>query len=416
MPSYTGEQTQFKYFYDALVNKFPGLATADGSTVFQFATVPYAAEWVDGTLESIYNSANITSAGVGGFLTPESGTFYNGYSTLITSLKVPDSTSNKDYTHAQTMVANVANELNVILLKAHSAYSNWKAQNQSENGTVDSFGKWLASVDGFQYNSEILAKQSELTTLRNQLAKITKTMNGAIGKAQADLSSDQIGITPLGGESEQVPRFGISGNLSQDKTNWDSYDADTWDLDITINSKTVVKSDWKILYDQSVEQKCLTTKTRNKINTSRIIQDKAFSLNFKSKGAEAYNIVRGGWYFPTFVNPSVALEPNIPGVNTQSVFGLHGPMHLVPETLVVLYKPSMTLTTTTETYEQYIGAHADADVNWLDIFGFRFDIGQNSGIKKVSGPKTTTIEMPIPGDSTPQVFGVNSKVAFAPPS
>lgn len=415
MTSSLGQQTQFKYFYNALVNKFPGLGTNDATDVFQFSTVPYAAGWADSSAESIYASANITSTSVGPYLVPGHG-FDTSYATLIRSLKVPNSTNNRDYQQAQTQLNDVAAQYKGELDKANAAYSDWKATNTAKNGTTPPFEKWLLSINGQEYQAVLHQLSTQMTALTNTLADITKTLDAAESAAQAALTTDQMTITPSAGDTIKVPRFSISGNLANDKAKWDEYQADQWDLEVTIDSSATITHKWKVLYEQSVDQQCFTTSAEGAINVSRIIQDREYSLTLKAKGVELYNIVRGEWYDPVYVNPHVPLEANVPGVTDESMFGVNGPLHLIPEGLVVIYKPTMSLTTTTETYEQYISGHAGVDVDWLDIFGLRFNFGESSGIKVAQGPTTTTVEMPIPGASAPQVFGVQSKVAFLPPS
>lgn len=405
----TGNQpTQAEYFYDALVSKFPGL----GTRIFQFALTPFAASWADGTAESAYGAASVTSSEVGGFFMSGSN-FYNAYRDLVNSLKVTNPNKDPNYLTIQTELKNQTAAYNVLLQKAQSAYSNYKALNTDSKGNALDFTTWSTSVFGANYGSQLQQQNTLIAGLTSRLGQILTDLDAPHAAAVASLKDDQITITPANGTAMKVPRFSISGNLTQDKSRWDL--ATSPELDVTLKSTGTVKTPWKVLYHQQIDQHCFNTSTDNTINTTRIITDSQYSLNLQAIGLESYNIQRGTWYDPSFVNPSVALEPGGSETNA-SLFGPKGPLHLVPEVFVVMYKPKMTLTVTTETYEQYIEGKAGVSVNWLDIFGLRFDAGEASGIKVVKGATTTTVNMPIPGGSVPQVIGVASKNTFLKPA
>ncbi len=409
MTKITNQTTQAEYFYDALVSKFPGLA----SDIFQFATTPIPATWVDGNESSVYSNASRTSTNVSGFYVPGTN-FYNSYASLVNSLKV--SNANKDPNYLTTL--RDYNNLQAIytteLQSAQAAYSTWKSLNSDGSGNAPPFPTWLNSVNGFQYNSKLNNIQGQMTALQSNLTRITKELKSPYAVASENLTKDQITVTFPNGAPQKLPRFGISGNLANDKINWDTAPKGQYALDITITGNETIKHPWKILYTQCVEEHCLNFSTKNAVNTSRIIQDEHYSLNFKAVGAESYPIEMGTWYDPTVVNPDIPIEPG-GDFNSASFFGLNGPLHLVPSAFFVLYKPTMTLTVTTTTYEQYIKGKASASVNWLNIFGIRFDVSQGSGIIEKSGPTTTTITMPIPGANTPQIIGLQSKNTFLAP-
>ncbi|MEM7799523.1 MAG: hypothetical protein AAF633_10060 [Chloroflexota bacterium] len=403
------QTTQAEYFYDALVSKFPGL----GTDIFQFSTTPLPASWVSGNPYDEYSWASGVSQNVGGYYVPGSN-FFNAYKSLVMSLKVPDPNKDPNYRTTLTSFDDLDSQLKVEMQSAHANYTNWKAQNTDASGNAPNFDTWLKSTDGFADNAKIMNLQQQITAIQSNLTRIILELESPYKDATEGLTKDTVTITWPNGEAQTLPRFGIGGNLVEDKSNWDSAPEGQFDLDLTLTGEATVTHPWKILYQQSVSEKCLSFQTENKINVARIIQDKAYSLNFKAVGAASYPIERGSWYQPTIVNPDIPIEPSS-DITPQSLFGINGALHLVPSAFFVIYKPTMTLTVTTTTYEQYIKGQAGASVNWLNIFGIRFDVSQGSGIIEKSGPETTTITMPIPGTNTPQIIGLQSKNTFLAP-
>ena len=404
----TATTTQAEYFYDALVSKYPGLATG----IFQFSVTPYPATWADGTGWSDYSSATVTSETVNGFYTPGSG-FFNSYQSLIMALKVPDPKKDPNYLSTLKNFNDANNVYNTALTAAHQAYSTWKAMNTDSSGNATPFDTWLQSIDGASFDSNLTQLAAQAKSYSDALQRIRSTMSFPYSQATQDLTLDQITVTAPNGTAMTVPRFGMGGNLAQDVATWDQMGDQDWGLDITLTGTDTVTSKWKVLYSQQVEQKCFTTSTENAVNVNRIITDEQYSLRLRAKGASSYQIQRGNWYHPTVVNPNVELEPS-GDVTSAMLFGPDGPLHLVPDAFFVMYKPEMTLTVTTTTYDQYIDGKAGGSVNWLDIFGLRFDVSQGSGIKVDKGPTPTTVHMPMPEGAVPQIVGLQSKDTFLP--
>ena len=62
------KESQYKYYFSALAQNFPDIVSQQGKeTVFQFSSLPIAADWKTGDDETAYNIANAVPADIGGF-------------------------------------------------------------------------------------------------------------------------------------------------------------------------------------------------------------------------------------------------------------------------------------------------------------------------------------------------------------
>jgi hypothetical protein len=121
-----------------------------------------------------------------------------------------------------------------------------------------------------------------------------------------------------------------------------------------------------------------------------------------------YQIVRGKWYDENFVDPKMKIVDGSPFSN-DTFFGLNGSLHMVPTSVLVMYRPTIQITTTTETFRQVFAANAEADINWLDLSGFRFSVDGLASLEPVGDAKTTTVTFKAAPNMAAQVVGVISK-------
>ncbi|MDF2986045.1 MAG: hypothetical protein K0R50_1555 [Eubacterium sp.] len=78
-----------------------------------------------------------------------------------------------------------------------------------------------------------------------------------------------------------------------------------------------------------------------------------------------------------------------------------------------MYKPTITLTVSTQTYKQQFVANANLDIDWIELIGFRFKFNGLASLQPVdNGDNTVTLTFRSPDNAVPQILGVTSKVEF----
>jgi hypothetical protein len=217
-----------------------------------------------------------------------------------------------------------------------------------------------------------------------------------------------------GSGAVKVPRVVIGGDLARDKARWDGYGKGKFDFaPPPITSDSEITSPWKTLYDTEVKQRCFQTDAKVMVNVSRIITDAHYKLEMKAVGLQGYPITRGSWYDASFVKTDAQLTPGAVGVSADGFFGLNGSLHMIPELLLVMYRPTFSLTVSTQTYKQQFVTNATASVNWIDLFGFRFSFDGLASLLPVdNGNETHTISFVAPATSVPQIIGVVSRAVY----
>ena len=408
-----GDQSQFAYLYDALTKKYPGLTgDPDGTSVFQFATTPQEASWMVGTDANAYSVANAVPLDLNGFYTPGDA-LDAAYQDLIVSIQPSNYQSNQAYTQTQTILNGLTGSFAQTASDANAAYYEWAANNTTSNGTpAETKSAWLLDImGGASWNAKLQQLQTQITLETNKLSAIVASMDGALARAQAAASTNTMPISN-GGPAIQVPEVSIGGDLNGDLARWAGYPAGQYDFDVVINQNTTITYPWKTTYTSTTSVDCWGASTTVNVNTSRIIQDVNYQLEVSIVGLNTYKITRGAWYDPDYVNPSATLSSGAT-VNNDTFFGLHGTLHLIPETIFVMYKPTFKLTISTETYQQQFVANASADIEWINLFGFQFQFNGLASLQPVdNGNSTTTVTFASPSNAVPQVVGVVSKVAY----
>ena len=410
------KNTQFDYLFSAIADKFPAIAEHNNSTQFQFTGSPMEAAWTNSTDMSAYNTANRVSAAVNGFYTPNPGSLFTAYRSLIASID-PGVDGSKDptYVKLQKQLTDARASVDSALSKAKVGWATYKSQNtNAKTGLPDETQSvWLKDeLGGLQFQNAIDIANDKVEKLTANLALLTASFNAALAEAQEALTAKEnqsIYSTP-GGGTETLPTITLAGDLGADVSNWDAYPADQYDLDVQLTKDSVVKSPWTTVYRSNIEQHCFSTSVSSSVNTSRIISDQHYKLEVKIKGFKSYTMSFGNWYDASFVNPATAKFSPAANVNSQTFFGKDsGSLHLIPSQIWVMYQPSITLTISTEMYKQEIEGALKSSINWLDLLTFRFDISAGTSLAKV-GETTTVLTFDAPVLQSPQIFGVTSIV------
>ncbi|CAA7623617.1 hypothetical protein [Magnetospirillum sp. UT-4] len=405
-----GNLTQFDYLYAALANKYPGIAAADAkSTAFQFMDTPLSASWIKDDDADAFELADSTSLQLGGFFVRGSN-FANSYKDFILSVQPAKGSDNSDYRNAVTNIAALDNNITALV---STARNNYQLFLQNNTGTTETWDQWLTDPFG---GADFGAQLKELNTQRDdfasQQAKILQALDLPLSQAQSAVNpwAQTMNITE-GSAVRQVPLTTIGGNLTSDIVGWNNRAPGQYDFDVTINQADVEKYPWKTVYTVETHADCWGASSSVKVETSRIIADRNYKLRVMAVGANSYLIERGQWYHESFMDPNI---PIVEGscFSADTFFGKSGSLHLIPETIFVLYKPTIQLTISTQLFKQVQGANADMSLDWLDLMGLRFDVKGWASLQPEGDETTTTVTFRAPVNQPAQVVGVISKVAF----
>lgn len=405
------DQSQFNYLYDALAKKYPGLADADGVTsTFQFSELPMEATWVLGYDSDAYNLANATSARLDGFFAPGTD-LANAYQDYVQSIKPNAGSDNPAYLAAQRKVAAADEALTAKANLAIGAYKVFIANNPQP---PMSYSQWLGDPDcgGDGYNDAL----QQLRNTKNDQAKL---MTEIIAAVDVPLAAAQAAVNPWnetmiiseGGANRTVPLVSLGGDLAGDHATWLTYPAGQYDFDVTINASDVITSPWNTTYTTHTSVSCFSVSTTVDIDSKRIINDTNYKLQVTAVGANTYPIMRGEWFHPDLIIPTMQIVQGSPFTN-DSFFGYSGALHLVPAQVFVLYRPSIVLTMSTQVYTEEIHGAVTAGFDWVDIFGFHFDMNAGATLTTTGDAVTTTLTITAPDAQAPQIIGVQSKVAW----
>jgi len=411
MPSNNfSEETQFDYLYDALAQKFPGIQAADGkNTVFQFMQTPLGANWKSGDDADAFELANSTSLDLGGFFMRGSS-FANSYKDMVLSIEPTNGVDNPQYRDCVNKIAIIDNNLDSTRKQAQADYDLFKANHSEYEGTFEQWvvDPWGGKSWGDKLDELNVQRDNYATTQANVLA----ALDTALSQAQKEVNpwAQTMNITE-GNQVREVPLITIGGDLQRDILSWNNRGEGDYDFDVIITKDQEITSPWKTTYTTTVKQKCLHTEVETNVNTSRIIADKNYKLRVTAVGANSYLINRGQWYHEDLASPET---PIVEGSrwNSDSFFGLSGNLHLIPETIFVLYKPSIQLTISTQIYKQEFEEHADVAINWVDLLGFRFAFDGLASLQPEGDEVTTTVTFVAGSNQLAQIIGINSKVAW----
>jgi hypothetical protein len=405
-----GQQGQFAYIYDALASKYPAVKNADGtSTVFQFTASPLEATWATGSDLAARDFANTVSQDLSGYYTP-GGNLYNNYQTLIFSIQPADYTANPMYEQYQAQLGALNTKRGGI-----EAQMKLNFETYQQNGGKETGPEWANDMmGGLDWQQQVIATQTEIDRISSKIVAIVGSMDNALGYAQTIAkTADQVKYVKSDGSEEELPRILLEGDLSSDVVRWAAYPKDQFDFDVTINKSATITSPWKTIYTRTVEHNCFGSSVHTDVDVSRIIADENYKLVVKYRGLESYQVTLGGWYTDSYVNPKTDVFAAGNTVTSDTFFGLNGSMHLIPSQVWIAFQPSISLTITTELFKEQYSAFSNADVDWIDILGTRFDMKAGASLQPVdNGNSTTTITFNSPVNAAPQVLGVTSTVKY----
>jgi hypothetical protein len=404
------DKTQFDYLYDALAQRYPGIAKANGESAnFQFMQTPMTADWVTGHDARAFELANSTSVTLDGFFVPGGG-FANAYRDLVLSLAPVQKIENAVYVDCVAKLRALDAQKQSLADAAHGAFRVFVAENP---GTQTTFVQWLADDFGGK------SYRDELTELDAQRTDVAKTQTDVVNAIDAPLGLARGAVNPWaqtmqideGGALRTVPLVTIGGDLATDISTWSMRPKDQYDFDVTITANDTLKTPWKTTYTTKVRTDCWGTSASLQTNTQRIISDNNYKLRVRARGMNSYKINRGQWYDESLVSPHVKLVEQS-AWTPDMFFGENGSLHLIPEEIFVMFQPSIQLTVSTQVYKQQIESNADVDIEYLDMLGMRFEVSGMSSLQPQGDAQTTTITLNPPANQQAQIVGITSKVAW----
>jgi hypothetical protein len=404
------DETQFDYFFDALAQKYPGIADADGVTSnFQFMETPYDASWQNGNDAEAFALADSTSLRLDGFFVP-GGSFSNAYADYVLSINPSTGADNAQFKAAAQQISNLNGAIQSKSGQAQAAYAVFAANNP---GTQETYTQWLNDPMG---GGTFLSQVNELIAQRSSFAatqaSILAALDGPLSAAQKAVNpwAETMNISQ-GGQVQSVPLMTISGDLAGDIARWGGYGPNEYDFDVTITGDQTVKTPWKTTYTTTTHADCWGASASVSVDSTRIIEDSNYKLRVRAKGMNSYKITRGQWYHEDLLVPTTQLVAGSPLTN-DSIFGFQGSLHLAPEEVFVMYQPTISLTMSTQLYKEEIAGNASASIDWVDLLGFRFAVDGLASLQPEGDEVTTTITFQAPATQAAQVVGVMSKVAW----
>lgn len=406
------QKNQFDYLYDAIVTKYPALKIADETTAFQFMSAPTTADWVTGTDEKAYNIADVVPARMGGFYVPGSARVSVSYQSLIDSLAAALGDNNAQYRQLQEKMSTQLNMLQVALNEAKGAYGTYKTEQTALGVAPADFNSWFNNdITADAYRTKYTKERGEYDRYAKEAEAIYKGMGAALSDAREQLGKDQMLISADATGGKYVPRTTIGGNLQDDIRRWQQAPSQ-YDFDVIIKNDEREITPWRTVSTTEVKQSCHKTEVVNDTQVSRIIMDKDYQLRVKAVGLRAYPITRGAWYNDLFVHPDAEL-PQGCQLNTDDFFGESGGLHMIPTSILVMYRPEIELTISRTCYQDVFSDQAFLGVDYLELFGLRFDLQASLKIGQEIGEETIMQTFVSPDNAPAQILGISSVVRYS---
>jgi hypothetical protein len=257
--------------------------------------------------------------------------------------------------------ARFSNLLNVRQANLANAITAWKTY-KAQTGDNSKFSDWFNTSTFFNQDQSY---KKQVDAINAQQAAIIAALDGPLSATKAALTSAYtMSVTPPGGQPTNMPQTSLSGNLSQDIANWDTYPDDQYDFMVDMTSSDVTSSPWKTVISNQTTATCWSANTNLNIDSSRIITDNNYKTTVKFKGIASYQVQRGSWWNSTLVSPSRKLvQGSI--YSSNDFFGPQGYLHLIPTLYLVVYKPSIIIQMSTNTFQQHIVNAVNASAGLL---------------------------------------------------
>jgi hypothetical protein len=408
------QKTQFDYLYDALADKYPGIRNADGkNTLFQFVGVPTRAGWKKNNLGSVYYTANTVPSSFDGFYASSGNLVDKACGKLYSAIKTKTNIDMAQYKKYSQQRDALDDHLRDIQADAESDYNLWAIRHKdAKNGVPPSIDEWYKDPrGGLTWADKEDVVQQQIGSVSRAMKLLTDAADSPAKKAMAALDTDTIDISSSDGVPRKVASIYIDGDLNDDIVRWTQRSDNQYDFEVRIRADKEIKYQWRTITETRVTRQCFTTNIETKVDTSRIITDIHYELHYTAVGLQSYNIARGDWYDGSLVRPDIQLIEEGP-FSPDYFFGSNGILHLIPVNILVMYKPTIELTISTERYEEHLEEHAK-DIEWIEIFGFRLHAGDN-GIKPLKDDTNGTVKITFnsPDNPRPQIIGVTSLLRY----
>lgn len=407
------DKSMWDYLAQGMIKEWPGLQPAQSNVFFQFSGKPIPANWGDGTTYDGWTVANTVPADLEGYYTASTDLVARAYKDYITSIAPTDFQTNNQYKQYQVELNAFIVENQTISSDAVNAYKTWKARYPDVAGTTTYFN-WLglAGTDGPAWNAKLENNLKQQTVTQKSIAAFMKSVNAPLANAQAEIN-----------DASNLEKFSVAGvsqegllttiaDITSSVANWSTRTpTDPCDLNITINKNTVEAGSWNKVVKTSVKKKCFSISTKTTVDYKRILLDTNFEINVSAVGANTFAIARGSWFDATWLNASNVKLPEGSRFTKDDFFGVKGALHMVPTSALVIYKPKVTITVSSQTYTQTIKKWFDASAT-VSFFGTDYSLsaGESSIVK--DGPKNTkiiTLNSYNDADAQPLLFGMASQ-------
>lgn len=406
----TTSRSLFDALYDALARKSPGIALADGTAShFQFMDTPCPAAWHTGQDARAFLLADSCATRLDGFFMP-GGSFSEAYRNYVQALEPRSGASSARFCATVAQSANLNRALVMIDRQARAAFQDYRTKYK---GTQLTYLEWLADPRGGHNYQTPMRGFTQLRQSHSRLQALAlRAYDPDLAEAQLALApwSESMSISHMG-ESRDVAQTAIEGDLAGDIRRWDARRRVSHDLDVTLTGHETLAYVWRTALRGTPRSLGWGACTPAGMNTQRIASDPRFKLRLLGSGLNSYRIRRGSWFKPALLNPRARLVAGSP-FNSDSFFGEHGSLHQVLDEILVIHRPMVQLTLSTQVYVEEIARHVSASVHSADLLGLRFALDGLASLQPVSDGQTTTITLQAPSTQRAQVLGMLSRLVW----
>ncbi|MFT5970085.1 MAG: hypothetical protein ACI8ZO_000590 [Flavobacteriales bacterium] len=406
-------KSMWEYLADGMIKNWPSLQDKSKNTVFQFTGQPVPAIWTSGLDYGAWTLANIVPANLDGYYIQSTNLVARAYKDFISSIAPSNFQRNAQYQQYQVELSNLADLYKTTVADAENSYNQFVERYPNISEGMGYF-TWLSKggTAGPSYSLKFSNIESQQAVVTSEIGEFMKSVDFSLSEAQLavnDLTNLQ--KFSFGGVSQEGLVTSLD-ELTSYRAKWANRPAGSApDLNVTINKDTVQKGSWHKVVHTSVKRKCLSISTHTDIDTSRVLLDTKFSINIQAVGANTFRINRGSWFDASWLSASNVRFPEGSRFTMNDFFGENGSLHLVPTRALVIYKPKVTITISTETYTQTVQKSFDASAS-ISLFGANFSLA--AGVKNIvkDGPENTkviTLDSYSGVEASPLLFGMSSQ-------
>lgn len=208
------------------------------------------------------------------------------------------------------------------------------------------------------------------------------------------------------GNEVSTKRMGITESILDAKRKWDVPGQEGFKVEI--KREDHVEDKVKATYDFQTHANLWGIKADGLYDSRQLVKDENYHLTVTAAAVKSFQIERTGWFADEFVSKD---KPFVDGcsLNHDDFFDKeNGSLHLIPTSVLVIYKPKIVMNISSMVYEKDLKAKMHGGMGLFNLFGLTFNMDAGASMRVVNENAVTSITFDSPSNVEPQLLGILS--------